>query len=252
MGAMPKAAVLSDYYDKAKIDTQVGSGKHRIAIGGNWEPIGQLQLDFLRDRGLKPEHKLLDIGCGSLRAGVKLVRYLNADNYFGTDINESLLQAGYDVELAEQGLQNKLPRANLVTEGDFDFSWCPAVYDFALAQCVFSHLPLVHLRVCLERLHPHMAPGGSFFATFFEIPDHHPNAEQFRHPGGIVTSGARDPYHHKFSEVEFCCRYLPWKANLIGDWGHPFSQRKIQQREQPARHGRKSAATGAPRPKGTL
>ena len=228
MSAALESAKLSDYYNKAEIDNQVRAGQHRTAIGGNWEPIGQLQSDFLRARGLRPEHKLLDIGCGSLRAGVKLVRYLDAGNYFGTDINESLLGAGYEVELAREGLTDKLPRANLVTEGDFDFSWCPAVYEFALAQSVFSHLPLVHLRICLERLHRHVALGGSFYATFFEIPEHHPNSEPFRHAGGFTTHGARDPYHHRFSEIEFCCRYLPWQAVYIGDWGHPFSQRMIQ------------------------
>lgn len=228
MGAVLASAKLSDYYDQAKIDADVMAGRHRTAIGGNWEAIGQLQLDFLEARGLRPEHKLLDIGCGSLRAGVKLVRYLDAGNYYGTDINESLLDAGYERELAPEGLKHRLPRANLVTEGDFDFSWCPVAFEFALAQSVFSHLPLVHLRICLERLHPHMTPGGSFFATFFQIPEHHHNAEPFRHAGGHTTYGARDPYHHRLSEIEFACRYLGWEPVYVGDWGHPFAQRMMQ------------------------
>lgn len=74
-------------------------------------------------RGLKPEHKLLDISCGSLRGGVKFVRYLNAGNYFGTDLNASLLQAGYDIEIANEGLLEELPRSNLITDEKFDFSW---------------------------------------------------------------------------------------------------------------------------------
>jgi cyclopropane fatty-acyl-phospholipid synthase-like methyltransferase len=42
-------------------------------IGGLGELMGDHQLQFLVDQGLKPEHRLLDIGCGSLRLGVKAI-----------------------------------------------------------------------------------------------------------------------------------------------------------------------------------
>jgi len=47
---------------------------------------------------------------------VKFVRYLNAGNYFGTDLNASLLRAGYDIEIANEGLLEELPRSNLITD----------------------------------------------------------------------------------------------------------------------------------------
>jgi SAM-dependent methyltransferase len=221
--------VISSYYDKAAVDEQVRSGQHRNVVGGLWEEIGQLQFDFLLSRGLKPHHKFLDIGCGSLRAGVKLVRYLDAGNYFGTDINESLLRAGYEIELAREGLIDRLPQSQLVTDGEFDFSWCAVSIDFVLAQSVFTHLPLNFIRACLERLYPAVTPGGKFFATVFEIPEHHPTYRSYRHePGGVVTSGQRDPYHYRVSDIEFCARNLPWSITYIGEWDHPRAQRMIQ------------------------
>jgi len=39
--------------------------------------MGILQYEFLLHAGLKCEDKLLDIGCGSLRAGNYFIRYLN-------------------------------------------------------------------------------------------------------------------------------------------------------------------------------
>ena len=64
---------------------------HRDFIGAHWDLLGKLQLDFMLHQGLKPDQKVLDIGCGALRAGIPLTNYLNASGYFGTDVNESLI-----------------------------------------------------------------------------------------------------------------------------------------------------------------
>jgi SAM-dependent methyltransferase len=219
---------FTHYYNTADIAAAVDSGQHRSVIGGLWEEVGQLQLDFLLARGLRPQQRVLDIGCGSLRGGVKLIRYLDAGNYFGTDINQSLLTAGYEIELANEGLVHKLPRSHLVNDGEFDFSWSAVSFDVALAQSVFTHLPLNFLRACLERLGKVVVSGGSFYATIFEIPEDHPTHEPLRHAGGIVSHGTKDPFHYRFSDMEFCCRNLPWTAVRIGEWSHPRSQHMIQ------------------------
>jgi SAM-dependent methyltransferase len=152
--------MISPYYDRRAIEAKVMAGKHRAVIGGLRDKLGQLQVDFLIAHGLKPHHTLLDIGCGSLRAGVKLIKYLDAGNYFGTDLNESLLSVEYDIELAKIGLTAKLPRAQLIVDGDFDYAWCRRPFDFVLAQSVFTHLPLGFVRICLERLCGVVKVGG--------------------------------------------------------------------------------------------
>lgn len=215
------------YEDKAAIEREVAAGRHREAIGGLWDKLGQLQLDFLIAHGLRSNHRLLDIGAGSLRAGVKLVRYLDADHYVATDAHQSLLDAGWD-ELAREGLTDKLPRSNLVASSDFDFSWVPMRFDVALAQAVFPYLPLNALRVCLERLVDFVVPEGKFFVSTFEIPDDHPTHKPYRHPSGFITYGDREPYHHRVADMEFCCRGLPWRAVNLGGWEHPLSMGMIR------------------------
>src|SRR5260370_8123111 len=153
------------YSDKAALEAQVQAGRPREAVGGLWDEIGQLQIDFLLSQGLTPHHRLLDIGCGSLRGGVKLIRYLDAGHYAGVDLHESLLNAGYEIELVKAGLTHKLPRSNLVAEGEFDFSWCPMRVDFALAQSVFTALPLNFLRVCPDRLPNFLSRPRNFFVS---------------------------------------------------------------------------------------
>jgi len=73
---------------------EILSGAHRAWVGGMWDELGQLQLDFMMQNGLQPSHNLLDVGCGSMRGGVRFVEYLDVGNYCGIDINESLISAG--------------------------------------------------------------------------------------------------------------------------------------------------------------
>jgi SAM-dependent methyltransferase len=219
--------VAGRYEDRAAIEREVAAGRHREAIGGLWDSLGQLQFDFLIAQGLSPQHRLLDIGAGSLRAGVNLVRYLDAGHYVATDAHQALLDAGWD-ELAREGLTHKLPRSNLVASDDFDFSWTPMRFDVALAQALFCYLPLNALRVCLERLADVVVPGGRFFVSIFEIPDGHPTHQPHRLTSGFITHGAREPYHYRFADMEFCCRGLPWRATNLGDWQHPLGMRMVR------------------------
>jgi 2-polyprenyl-3-methyl-5-hydroxy-6-metoxy-1,4-benzoquinol methylase len=218
----------SNYDDKELIDKQVREGQHRAVIGGMWEEIGALQLKFLVAAGLTRDHRLLDIGCGCLRGGVHLVDYLEADNYFGIDINESLLQAGYDVELARAGLTSKLPRDHLRRVEEFDFSPLDAGFDVAIAFSVFTHISLNAARICLERLAPKMKVGGRFYATIFERPHAQPSHLAIAHPpAGIVTHGDKDPYHYALADMGHIAADLPWTMHPVGEFGHPRGQRMV-------------------------
>jgi SAM-dependent methyltransferase len=218
--------VDSGYFDTARIACRVAAGQHRTLVGGLWDEVGKLQFDFLRARGLVPHHKLLDVGCGSLRGGVHFVGYLEPGHYHGIDISQELLDAGYDIELAAVGLQDRLPRQNLRRTSDFELVGLEQTFDFAIAQSLFTHLSLNRIRQCLERLVPAMKPGGAFYATFFERPAGAPASEPVRHePGGIVTYGERDPYHYSLADLEHAARGLPWSVRNLGDWGHPRAQR---------------------------
>jgi len=50
---------------------------------------------------LRQHHKLLDIGCGSLRNARVLIPYLNIGNYYGIEPNYGLVNEGIANELGQ-------------------------------------------------------------------------------------------------------------------------------------------------------
>lgn len=58
-----------------------------LAVGGNFESLGPLLRQILLDAGLRPEHYLIDVGCGSGR----LACVVDVARYLGTDVVPELL-----------------------------------------------------------------------------------------------------------------------------------------------------------------
>ena len=114
---------------------------HRTFIGGDgdmWERIGRLQFDFLRARGLQPQHVLLDFACGSLRGGIHFIPYLDAGHYLGFDKSFDLVAMGVMNELGHERFTERRPE--FVINGRFDLSEFTKKPDFVIAQSIFTHL----------------------------------------------------------------------------------------------------------------
>lgn len=208
-------------YTKQLTPEMVQAGAHRRWVGGKWGRLGKLQLDFMIEQGLQPGHRLLDVGCGALRAGIHFTRYLEPGNYYGIDANESVIDAGYEVELPAK-LRGKLPRDHLRATLRFDVDF-GVQFDYAVANSVFTHISLNHIRLCLHRLSKAMKPGAKFFATFFEAPDGFPLEDIVPGPRGGRFS-ERNPFWYYQDDLIWAAARGPWKFRYVGDWGHPVGQ----------------------------
>ena len=218
----------SFYDDQSRIAESVRLGQHREIIGGMWEDLGRLQLEFLVSQGLRPEHRVLDVGAGSLRLGVKLVDFLEPGRYWAVDRHTALLDAGWELELGPLGLQARQPRAQLVTLDDFQFDRLGQTFDYAIAQSLFTHFSWNRIRRCLARLAPAINARGRLFATFFEVPEGTDRETAAIHmPGGVETYSDRDPYHYSLPDLRHAVAGLPWQLELLGEWGHPRDQRMV-------------------------
>jgi SAM-dependent methyltransferase len=196
-----------------------GQDWHRRVVGGRWEKIGALQLQFLRSQGLQPEHFLLDVGCGSLRAGTKFIDYLDSGRYFGIDSDAKVLAAGRDIEVQKSGLAEKKPTLCQVTDFDLSVFGRPELYfDFAMAQSVFTHLDPDMIEICLIRVMRRMQPGGHFFATFYESGD------------GSIKYGCAYPEMpwYPFAMFKEMAERIGMAVEYIGNWGHPNNKERVQ------------------------
>ncbi len=79
---------------------------------GFWNELQAYQLNTLKLNGLKPEHSLLDIGCGPLQGGIAFIKYLEKNKYYGIDVNPKSLEAGIR-QIEKYHLTNKNPFLSL-------------------------------------------------------------------------------------------------------------------------------------------
>jgi SAM-dependent methyltransferase len=199
-------------------ELRVGSKAHQ-----QWLARGQMQFDYLLEHGLEPSHRMLDIGCGSLRAGRLFIDYLDAGNYHGIDISPEILFAAQQTVL-EYGLQAKLPHLVLVRDNRFAF--LPDKYfDVVHAHRVFSHSPIDVIEQCLAHVERIMKPDGFFDFTFDRTtgPEHHVIHEAF--------------YYRPETLVALADRH-GLDARCLDDWGRlhkQLSRMRVTPRARPRR-----------------
>jgi SAM-dependent methyltransferase len=154
-----------------------GEGYKRY-FGGKakeWGQRGSFQLWMMRQLGLVPESRFLDLGCGALRGGVHLIPYLNTGNYCGVDPHQDLVTIANRVA-KEENLDPKQPILKVLH--GYDFSGL-GKFDFALA---FAIPMKDSIGACLDSLAKVVEGGGKFYIT------HGWWFEESHHPGWNLTN----------------------------------------------------------------
>lgn len=175
---------------------------------------GRMQFDYLLAHGLRPEHHVLEIGCGNLRAGRLLIDHLDTGHYYGIDISPAIL-LGAQGTLVREGLQSKLP--HLVLVGDLTFGFLPEGYfDVVHAHSVFSHSPRQVVEQCLAHVGRVLAPGGFFDFTFNRTEGREHRAPQ-------------EDFTYRTRTLAVLAARHGLKARLMDDWERlPHRQSKIR------------------------
>jgi SAM-dependent methyltransferase len=200
---------------------------HRQTIGNmpQWDYLGRLQLDYLVERGLEPHHHLLDVGCGPLRAGIHFIEYLGPGHYVGTDKRGDVLETARIVELPQRGLEAKEPL--LVADERFEFGKLGRTFDFAMAQSVFTHLPLNSIMRCLVEMGRALNPGGKFYASIFENPQGKLHLDDIQQAETTLTHYERDFYHYDLDTLRYACEGTGLTLGYEGDYGHPHNEKML-------------------------
>ena len=141
--------------------------RHRLedAMGfrGQFDEHRRFQIAFLREQGLVPSSRFLEIGCGPLTAGIPVIEYLETGNYVGIDVRSSVLDLAWK-EVGKAGLAVKNPR--LICSSSFGSTELGAqTFDFILSFSVLYHLNDDILKNYFETVRNRLAPTGVCFAN---------------------------------------------------------------------------------------
>lgn len=221
ISGLPGARQLLEQYRtvRAYLPLPADPLRYRGYVGDMWDEMGMLQRDFLITEGLRSNDVLVDVACGSLRAGRLFIAYLDSGNYLGLDHHKWLIELGLKHEVPKDLRTQKKPE--FVVTDPFDFGGLSKRPTYGIAQSLFSHLTKDDISLCLRNVYHFMLPAGRFYATFV--------------PKGFLPTGYENPpesaddlaFEYDAEDILEIGRGIGWEARYIGDWGHPRGQEML-------------------------
>jgi glycosyl transferase family 4 len=129
-----------------------------------FEEEGRLQLATLLQLGLRPQSKLLDIGCGCLRGGYWLIHFLDAGCYCGIEPHRRRLELGLSLLLEPGVADARRPRFD--SNPDFDSAVFGERFDVFLARSIWTHASKAQIQRMLDGFQRDGAPGALFLTSY--------------------------------------------------------------------------------------
>jgi len=160
---------------------------HREYVGGLWAEAAATTMTKLWKLGLKPHHRVLDVGCGSLRIGRFLLLYLKPAHYVGVEPVVWPLQTALK---EEPGVGELAAMRGARFFSSLEDVWAnPDIpcLDFVLAHGIFPHASLEECRKILVHSKELLKPEGTFVASF-KPGDEDQNPEPWTYPQGRTHS----------------------------------------------------------------
>ncbi|MFD3395557.1 class I SAM-dependent methyltransferase [Alteromonas macleodii] len=145
-----------------------GDKHYRAYIGPplQYDFMGATQFRLLCSLGLRAHHQVLDLGCGSLRAGRFLINYLEPGNYCGIEPNQWLIDEGIKEQVGDSLIAIKKPRFD--TNSEFNTAVFGQNFDFIIAQSIFSHTGNDLIPGALSNIYGSLNDNGIALLTFIK------------------------------------------------------------------------------------
>jgi hypothetical protein len=169
----------------------------------NFEFAGREQLDYLLNAGLKQNSKVLDIGCGVLRAGYWLTHFLDPGCYCGIEPHKGRLEFGMHSILEPEILKSKSPRFDC--NPNFDTSVFREKFDFFLAYSIWTHASKGQIQTMLNGFVRDSNNHASFLLTFLPSGWRHPDYNGDQWVGTSHESEVAGTIAHSFRWIKSQC-----------------------------------------------
>ena len=137
-----------------------------------FERVGRNTFITLLQNGLRPDHTILDFGCGALRLGYWIVRFMDEGNYYGIEPVKSMLEAGKQYSLGDAIIAAKQPQFSL--NDVCDFSVFDVKFDFVVARSIFTHTTPAMLRKILQQFSEYGTENPIMLASYWPIENKFP------------------------------------------------------------------------------
>lgn len=175
------AGTFADYY-AAAVTTKLARGKAHRTLGSRywdkgyflygdraWSSAsfrerGRSRYQLIRDAGLQPHHLCVDYGCGSLRIGQHLIRYLDPGRYWGLDVTPAFYQQGLRM-LGAAVVAERRPRLHVIDDAVLD-TLGRAHPDFVVSFSVIMHVPPAELATFFDRVMRLVGPRATALFLF--------------------------------------------------------------------------------------
>ncbi len=187
---------------------------------GDYVKQGKKFLDyFINLGGLKPGHRVLDVGCGIGRMAYPLSGYLTKEgSYEGFDIvksgidwcNRNISREHPNFRFLHTGLFNKLYNTGAKTAAEnFVFPYRDNDFDFVFLTSVFTHMMPAEVENYIREISRVMKPGAVCLVSFFllnaeseDLMQNHPTHMNFPHNKGFyrLHSGQVDTANVAYDE----------------------------------------------------
>ncbi len=142
--------------------------------------LGDRFLGYFKELGgLKPEHKVLDIGCGIGRMALPLTSFLSEKgSYDGFDIvksgivwcNKHIATRYPNFRFEYTGLYNSLYNtSDKVDASNFIFPYPANKFDFVFLTSVFTHMMPAEVEHYINEIGRVMKPGATCLISFFIV-----------------------------------------------------------------------------------
>jgi SAM-dependent methyltransferase len=185
----------------------------KLAVGGEFEAIGILELETLKHFGLQEDAYVIDVGCGSGRLAKPLSQYLTG-RYLGIDIVPELV--GYARQIVgKPDWRFEVAQGLIIPEKD-------EAADFVCFFSVFTHLLHEQTYVYLQEAKRVLKPGGKIVFSFldFMVPDHWQIFE-FNIRDLAVNSHPLNMFISK-DTIQVWAEHLGLQVQVIEDGDKPF------------------------------
>jgi len=204
---------------------QPGSDHYTAYVGppSQYDFMGATQFALLFHLGLRARHKVLDFGCGSLRAGRLLIPYLDPGNYYGIEPNTWLVKEGIERQLG--GLET-LKQPTFSSSDAFVADVFGEEFDFIVAQSIFSHSGPTMTGLALRSFSKVLRRNGICAVTF--VHGEEDPAEGWLYPGVVSY---RPPLIVQLAEAAgLIAAPIPWQHPRQTWWlmGHELPTKEFR------------------------